>query len=274
MDKNIFRDFENNRQYTMERLDGISSAVVLFMVSDEIKFLHFNLAADKLFGYEKGGLSALTQKDALSIFHPDYVDRLYSEIIATMRDGKLFNYDCRILCRDGSYQWTKLSAQLARQREGGRLYFHGVLTPIPAPLDSILKGCHYLIAAGEAADRGVLLGLIEQMGGTCDITDNGLDALDLFTGSGQQDYRGIFIGSRLSVLNGFELAKDIRHCDHPSGACIPLILLVSASDHETVQAARDIGIDTFLKKPLDQEEVSGLLKALKQPAHSSPTAAR
>lgn len=266
MDKNIFRDFENNRQYTIELLDGIPSAVVLFKVSDEIKFLHFNLAADRLFGYEKGGLFALTQTDPLSIFHPDYVDRLYSEIIATMREGKLFNYDCRILCCDGTYQWTKLSAQLVQQKEGGRLYFHGVLTPIPAPLDSLLKGRHYLIAAGEATDRHTLSGLIEQMGGTCDMTDNGLDALDLFSGSEQQDYCSIFIGSRLSVLNGFELAKDIRLCGHPDGGQIPLVLLVSPSDNETIQAAQDIGIDTFLEKPLNREKVSALLKGSVQSA--------
>lgn len=260
MEKNIFHDFENNRQYTIELLDGIPSAVTLFMVSDEIKFLHFNRAADQLFGYEKGGLLSLTRKDPLSMFHPDYVDRLYSEIIATMRDGKLFNYDCRILCCDGSYRWTKLSAQLVQQKEGGRLYFHGILTPIAAPRDSLLKGRHYLIAAGEEADRHTLSSLIEQMGGTCDMTDNGLDALDLFTISDPQTYQSIFIGSRLSVLNGFELAKEIRHCGHVDGEQIPLTLLVSSSDDETIHAAQDIGIDTFLKKPVDCKEVSALLK--------------
>lgn len=265
MDRNIFYDFQNNRNYTIELLDGIASAVSLFVVSDEIRFLHFNRAADALFGYEKGALFSLTQKDALCIFHPDYVDRLYGEIIATMREDRLFNYDCRILCKDGSYQWTNLSAQLVQQKEGA-LYFHCVLTPIPAPRRTLLKGQHFLIAAGEYGDRRILSELIEKMGGTCDITDNGMDALDLFTASEEWNYNRIFIGSRMGAINGFELAKDIRYCGRSDGDEIPLVLLVSPDDEETIQAVQDIGIDATLEKPLDPEKTARFLKTLSHTA--------
>ena len=67
MDNTIFHEFETDRQYTADRLDGISSGVSLFMVSDEIRFLYFNRAADEMFGYEKGGLLTLTDEDSLCI---------------------------------------------------------------------------------------------------------------------------------------------------------------------------------------------------------------
>lgn len=271
MDTNIFHDFENRKEYTAELLDGITSGVSLFMLSDELKFLHFNRAADELFGYEKGGLLSLTQEDPLSIFHPDYVDRLYSQIIATMRDGKLFNYDCRILCKDGTYKWTNLSAELVQQKEGGRLYFYCVLSPIEAPRHSLLEGCHFLIAAGSTWDRHILTDLIESMGGTCQITGNGLEALDLFASSEDDPYCAFFIGSRLTGMNGFELSKEIRHSDHPSGGKIPLILLISEDDHETIHAAEEIGITLFLQKPLEQKAVRSLLNHLAQSV-LSPTA--
>ena len=50
MGDNIFYDFENNRPYAEGLLDGISSGVCLFSISDEMKFLYFNQAADDLFG--------------------------------------------------------------------------------------------------------------------------------------------------------------------------------------------------------------------------------
>lgn len=179
MGDNIFYDFENNRPYAEGLLDGISSGVCLFSISDEMKFLYFNQAADELFGYEKGGLLALTDENSLGIFHPDLEDQLYSVMIASLREERLFHYDCRILCKDGTYKWTNLSAQL-QQKEGGCLYFYCVLSPTSAPANILLRGCHFLIVSGADTDCTVLTEQIERMSGTYDLCDSPLDALDFF----------------------------------------------------------------------------------------------
>lgn len=259
MDNTIFHEFETNRQYTADRLDGISSGVSLFMVSDEIRFLYFNRAADEMFGYEKGGLLTLTDEDSLCIFHPDYVDHLYLEIISTMRDNRLFHYDCRILCRDGTYQWTNLSAQLVQQKEGGKLYFYCVLSPISAPQDTLIRGSHFLIAAGQEMDRQILCEQIEKMGGTCELTENGPDALELFSSSDEGRFDGFFIGSKMLGMNGFELAKEVRYSALPDGKTIPLILLVSDEDRENAENIRDLRIDAFLRKPIRRSDLFALL---------------
>lgn len=262
METNIFQDFETKREYTIELLDGISSGVSLFMVSDEFKFLHFNRAADEQFGYEKGGLLSLTQQDPLSIFHPDYVDRLYGEIIATMRGGRLFNYNCRIICCDGSYKWTNLSAELVQQKDGGRLYFYGVLSPIETPRNTLLEGCHFLIAAGREANRRILAEEVEEMGGTCSASANGLEALDSFNALAAGTYRAIFIGAHLAGLNGLELAKEIRLSGHPDSAAVPLVLIVSQADEDTIHAAAELGINLILKEPLSHTDLRSLLTEL------------
>lgn len=263
MDKNIFNDFEQNRQHTEELLDSVDSGISLFAVSDKIEFLHFNQAADKMLGYAQRQLNQITGEDSLSIFHPDDVDQLYSEIIATMRGSHYFNYNCRLLCQDGTYQWFNLAADLMQKKEGA-LYFYCVISPTEAPVATLLKGCHFLIAAGAELDRQLLTAQIEGMGGTCDIAVSGLEGLDLFTFAEEGAYHAVFIGSRLTGMNGFELAKDIRHSDLPAGRTIPLILLLTEDDRETTQTAEDIGINHFLTTPLGQKEVSSLLKELSQ----------
>lgn len=263
MDKNIFSDFEQNRQYTEELLDGVDSGVTLFMVSDKIQFLHFNQAADELLGYDRRGLDQITAEDPLGIFHPDDVDHLYSEIIATMRGSHYFNYNCKLLCQDGTYQWFNLAADLVQKKEGA-LCFYCVISPTEAPVDTLLKGLHFLVAAGVELDRQLLASQIEKMGGTCEIAVSGLEGLDLFTSSDQNFYHAAFIGSRLTGMNGFELAKDIRHSDIPVGQTIPLILLLTDDDRETIQTAQDIGINQFLTIPLNQKEVKDILKKLSQ----------
>lgn len=263
MDKNIFNDFEQNRQYTEELLDGVNSGVSLFMVSDKIQFLHFNQAADEMLGYGKRGLDQVTAENPLSIFHPDDEDQLYSEIIATMRGSHYFNYNCKLLCQDGTYRWFNLAADLMQKKEGA-LCFYCVISPTEAPVDTLLKGRHFLIVAGVELNRQILASQIEKMGGTCEIAVSGLEGLELFTSADHDIYHAVFIGSRLTGMNGFELAKDIRHSDIPAGQTIPLILLLTDDDQETTQAARDLGIDQFLMIPLGQKQVADVLKKLSQ----------
>lgn len=259
MDKNILYDFENNSSYTKELLDGIPSGVCLFLVSDEIRFLHFNRAADEMFGYEKGGLMALTQQDSMTVFHPDHVDRLYGEIIATMREGRFFHYACRILCKDGSYRWTDLSAQLIEQTSGGRLYFYCVLSPTEPPLDSLLKNCHFLLASRQKSDFRLFCDTIEPMGGTCEAAKNGLDAFDRFVFSSEGEYCAVIISPDLMGMNGFELAKEIRSSRCPDGLTIPLIFLQSSEDEEALSQNIEFDITAVMQRPLNREALSALL---------------
>lgn len=279
MSETIFCDFERDRQYAEELLDGIASGICLFVVSDEIKFLYFNRTADEMFGYEKGGLLALTDEDSLGLFHPDFEDRLYSEMVATLREERLFNYDCRILCKDGTYKWTNLSAQL-QQTEGGCLSFYCVLSPTQAPSDMRLKGCHFLITSRPGPDCAILTDLIGEMGGTYDLTASAPDALELF--SEADSYHSIFItreparywgdslcrsSSQISAMNGFELAKDIRFCSTPAGKGVPIILLASAEDTEQediLEAAEELDIQVFFRNPLDEKDLASFLSGLSE----------
>lgn len=279
MGDNIFHDFEQDRQYAEDLLDGITSGICLFVISDEIKFLYFNQAADEMFGYEKGGLLALTREDSLALFHPDFEDRLYSEMVSTLREERLFNYDCQILCKDGTYSWTNLSAQL-QQKEGGCLSFYCVLSPTQAPSDMLLKGCHFLITSRPGPDCTILTDLIGEMGGTYDLTASAPEALELFSQS--DSYHSIFItraparysggaicrvNSQISAMNGFELAKDLRYCSTPAGETVPIILLASAEDTEKediLEAAEELDIRVFFRSPLDEKELASFLSSLSQ----------
>lgn len=67
MDKNIFLCLKITADGTAELLDGVTYESA-FHVVRQLKFLHFNRAADDMFGYEKGGLLALTCGDSLVFF--------------------------------------------------------------------------------------------------------------------------------------------------------------------------------------------------------------
>ena len=260
MTRNIFNDIEANRDYTIERLDGIASAISLFTVSSELKFIHFNKAADVLFGYESGGLIKATADAPLKILHPENEDNFYSEIIATMRDGRLFNYNCRILCADGTYKWANISAEMVQQT-GSTLNFYGVITPIDAPAWTQLKGLHTLIIAGEGAELTKLVETIESRGGTCDTCSYGMDGFDRFESSEEGYYHCLFIGNQMKDVNGMELVKEIRFSSHLQATSIPAVLLVDELDADD-EVLRELGIAATLTKPFDEAHIVNTLLPL------------
>lgn len=262
MTRKIFDDLENNRDYTLERLDGISSAISLFTVSSEIKFMHFNKASDLLFGYKQGGLTEAAADEPLKILHPENEDTFYSEIIATMRDGKHFNYNCRIRCADGSYKWANISAEMVKQT-GGTLHYYGVITPIEAPAWTQLRGLHTLIIAGEGAELTHLIEMIESRGGTCDVDTYGMDGFDRFEESEEGYYHCIFIGNRMKDVNGMELVKEIRFSSHPQASSVPVILLVDDLDADP-EVLSEMGITAEITKPFEEDKIVSALLPLVQ----------
>ena len=66
-------------------------------------------------------------------------------------------------------------------------------------------------------DRQILCEQIEKLGGTCELTENGPDALELFSSSDEGRFDGFFIGSKMLGMNGFELAKEVRYSALPDG---------------------------------------------------------
>ena len=129
MTNNIFTDFEERKEYTIELLDNLPSAVCLFTISSEIRFIYFNRAAEDLLGYGSGGLAIMTAEDPMKLFHPDHENLVFSELIAAMMQGQMLNYNCQLRCCDGSYQWANIAARLVKQKSG-TLYYQSVITPI------------------------------------------------------------------------------------------------------------------------------------------------
>lgn len=259
MTNNIFTEFEERREYTEKLLDNLPSAVCLFTVSSEIKFIHFNRAAEELLGYGHGQLVRLTADDPMELFHPDHINNVFSEIIAAMRQGNMLNYNCRLRCADGSYKWANIAARLIHQKNG-TLYYQSVLTPIKEPDNIMLQGFHALIAMGDTEESAMLSQLIEHYGGTFNAYTRGLEALDRFESSDDGFYNCIFIGCKIKDMNGFEVAKDIRHSDHPQARSIPVLLLTD--DAENGQAAMDVGITAYIRKPLSPKKITKWLKTL------------
>lgn len=79
-------------------------------------------------------------------------------------------------------------------------------------------------------------------------TYNGLDALNLFN---EQTYDIILSDIMMPLCDGFELAKEIRKND----VKIPIIFMSAREDKPSKQLGYQIGIDDYITKPFDLDEL-------------------
>jgi DNA-binding response OmpR family regulator len=61
-------------------------------------------------------------------------------------------------------------------------------------------------------------------------------------------------------MNGFEACRQLRA--HSATASIPIIIVTSASDEQTIQAGREAGCTDHLKKPFNELELLAKVQRL------------
>ena len=61
-------------------------------------------------------------------------------------------------------------------------------------------------------------------------------------------------------MNGLDAARAIRASDHPDAQSVPIIALTANTFQEDRDMAREAGMNDFLAKPLDMEQIHIVLQ--------------
>jgi signal transduction histidine kinase/ActR/RegA family two-component response regulator len=112
--------------------------------------------------------------------------------------------------------------------------------------------------------------VLEQMGHTVQLADDGLQALQMAT---DQPYDLILMDCQMPVLDGFEATRRIRAQERQRGARRQTIVALTASaTDDDRQRCHDAGMDDLLLKPYTRDEMARLLG--RATAASAPIAAQ
>jgi len=88
------------------------------------------------------------------------------------------------------------------------------------------------------------------------VASNGAEALEIFNSNNDIDL--IISDIKMPVLNGFEMAKEIRKKDFE----IPIVLTTGFDSNEYLKQAIDIGINGYINKPIDRNQVFEKLNSI------------
>ncbi|HET8554971.1 MAG TPA: ATP-binding protein, partial [Rhodanobacteraceae bacterium] len=125
---------------------------------------------------------------------------------------------------------------------------------------------HLLLIEDNATVAQVICGLLEARGHRVTHAAHGLDALSEMQ---NRHFDALLLDMNLPGVDGCELARMIRQLEGDD-VHMPIIAITARSGGDEEQQARAAGMDAFLRKPIDGEELARTLNRLCQTRQASP----
>lgn len=125
-----------------------------------------------------------------------------------------------------------------------------------------------LLAEDNRINREIAMKLLDREGMRLIPAENGRDAVLKFTQSAPGTFQAILMDLRMPVMDGYEAARAIRASGHPDAKCIPIIAVSADVFEETITRALSCGMNDYITKPIDFNELCKTLdKLVNLPKH-------
>ncbi|KQW48045.1 hypothetical protein ASC77_16775 [Nocardioides sp. Root1257] len=140
----------------------------------------------------------------------------------------------------------------------------GVLAPRPpgatrarSTVPGADLGVRVLVVEDNPVNQMVATGLLENLGCTVDVADDGIAAVERL--SGEHGYDVVFMDCRMPRLDGFDATRQVRLAE-PPGQRVPIIAMTASALEGERERCLEAGMDDYLTKPVDAAEVERTLR--------------
>jgi len=130
-----------------------------------------------------------------------------------------------------------------------------IVTPQPRQTDPQPETAHggrILVAEDAAANQKLITVLLERLGHTVTVVDNGQLALEAVE---KQEFDLIFMDMMMPVMNGYTATKKLR----ARGCRLPVIALTANAMKGDDQKCYEAGCNEYISKPIDRQKLKLLL---------------
>lgn len=114
-----------------------------------------------------------------------------------------------------------------------------------------------LIVDDDKTTRKLLTLYLKSKGFEVVAAENGLEALEKL---GTENVNLIVSDMNMPFMDGIEFTKTVKN--DPNFKSIPIIMLTTEADEDEVKKAYAAGVDDYLVKPTNAEQISGRIKKI------------
>lgn len=125
----------------------------------------------------------------------------------------------------------------------------------PIALHKDLSGKRIMIVDDIDINREVVAEMLADSGLTIETATNGKEALDAFLSSPPNWYDLILMDMQMPVMDGCAATQEIRDSGRPDASSIHIAAMTANVMREDVDHAFACGMDGYLSKPIDMEEM-------------------
>ena len=126
----------------------------------------------------------------------------------------------------------------------------------------LFKGFHILLVEDGSVNAAITTNVLELHGARVTWAIDGRQAVDLFAASRLGEFDAVLMDMRMPVMDGVEATRAIRLLPRSDAREIPIVAMTANAFKESEDAARDAGMNEFVTKPLDIDEVFDVLGRL------------
>lgn len=141
---------------------------------------------------------------------------------------------------------------------GHRLKEEEQILPVSEKTDNF-KGKKLLLVEDNELNREIAFEILSEYGFIVDTAENGKEAAERIAASKPKEYDLVLMDIQMPVMNGYEATKSIRALNDAALAAVPIIAMTANAFDEDRKAASDCGMNGFISKPINMEEVIGEL---------------
>ena len=125
-----------------------------------------------------------------------------------------------------------------------------------------LKSVRILLAEDNDLNAEIATALLEEVGFTVERAVDGIECVDIMEKAGAGHFDVVLMDIQMPNMNGFKATEVIRKLPDKAKAKIPIIAMTANAFAEDKKAALDAGMNGFIAKPINIEEILSALQSV------------
>ena len=130
--------------------------------------------------------------------------------------------------------------------------------PVPDAEERVhpdFSGLRLLLAEDNLINQEIATMLLSHEGFLVDYVEDGKAAVEAVMQAEPGTYDAVLMDIQMPVMNGHQAARAIRALEDPARAGIPILAMTADAFQEDQQAAKDAGMQGYISKPVDPEQM-------------------